>query len=160
VRPPIVLVAFESWNKVTDNALKFALSISPDVIGVHFLHLTAPDTPEEQRALREQWHKDIELAAEQAGLAAPRLIVLRAQYRAIQHPMLKVIGEIKGKFPGRQIAVLIPELSKKRWYQHLLHTHRAMRLRSRLIALGQPDLTVINVPWSLAAESSPLADRL
>ncbi len=146
---PIVIVAFETWNRLSDNALKFALSISPDVVGVHLMQLSGPDTAEEQRLLREQWRKDVELPAQKAGLLPPRLVVLQAQYRTIQLPILRVINETRGQFPGRRIAVLIPEVVKRRWYQHFLHTHRALRLRRQLIALGQPDLTVINVPWRL-----------
>ncbi len=146
---PIVIVAFETWNRLSDNALKFALSISPDVVGVHLMQLSGPDTAEEQRLLREQWRKDVELPAQKAGLLPPRLVVLQAQYRTIQLPILRVINETRGQFPGRRIAVLIPEVVKRHWYQHFLHTHRALRLRRQLIALGQPDLTVINVPWRL-----------
>ncbi|WP_312016238.1 APC family permease [Bradyrhizobium vignae] len=146
--PPIVVVAL-SWNKLSDNALKFALSISPNVVGVHLMQLSGPDATEEQRMLREQWKVDVEVPARRVGLAPPRLVVLHAQYRTIQLPILRAIDEIRSQFPGRPIAVLIPEVVKRRWYQHFLHTHRALRLRRQLIALGQPDLTVINVPWRL-----------
>ncbi|WFU75027.1 APC family permease [Bradyrhizobium sp. CB2312] len=147
--PPIVIVAFETWNKLSDNALQFALSISPNVVGVHLMQLSGPDTTEEQRMMREQWRADVEVPAQKVGLFPPRLIVLHAQYRTIQLPILKAIDEIRTQFPSRRVAVLIPELVKRRWYQHFLHTHRALRLRNQLIALGQADLTVINVPWRL-----------
>ncbi|WP_439369841.1 APC family permease [Bradyrhizobium sp. DASA03120] len=147
--PPIVVVAFEGWNKLSDNALKFALSISPQVVGVHLMQLSGPDTTEEQRMLREKWWADVEVPARKVGLAPPRLVLLHAQYRTIQFPILRAIDEIRSQFPGKPIAVLIPEVVKRRWYQHFLHTHRALRLRRQLIALGQPDLTVINVPWRL-----------
>ncbi|WP_245287171.1 APC family permease [Bradyrhizobium elkanii] len=157
--PPIVVVAFESWNRLSDNALKFALSISPEVVAVHLLQLSGPDAADEQRILRDQWRRDVEVPAEQAGLLPPRLVVLQAQYRAIQQPMLRVIDEIRDKFPGRRLAVLIPEVVKRRWYQHLLHTHRALRLRSRLIGLGQPDVTVINLPWRLDLDNESGKER-
>ena len=43
--------------------------------------------------------------------------------------------------------MLIPEIVKQRWYQHVLHTHRARHLRSQLMVKGGPELTVISVPW-------------
>jgi hypothetical protein len=49
----------------------------------------------------------------------------------------------------REIAVLIPELVKQRWYQRLLHANRARRLRSQLLRHGGTRLTIINVPWYL-----------
>jgi amino acid transporter len=155
LRPPIVIVAFENWNKLSDNALKFALSISPDVIAVHLTQLAGPDSPEEQRTLRQQWRLDVETPAKQAGLLPPRLVFMLAQYRTIYQPMMRLIGDVKSEFPGRRIALLIPEVVKRHWYQHLLHTHRAMRLRSQLMALGDPELTVINVPWRLHEKAPP-----
>jgi amino acid transporter len=43
-QPPIVLVALEGWTKVGDKAIAFALSLSPDVIGVHLSQLEGPDS--------------------------------------------------------------------------------------------------------------------
>ena len=51
---------------------------------------------------------------------------------------------------GRHIAVLIPEIVKRRWYQRLMHTHQAHHLRARLLAHGDEKLTVISVPWTLS----------
>jgi amino acid transporter len=147
--PPIVVVAFEAWNKLSDNALTLAMSISPDVIGVHLAQLAGPDSEEELRALRKQWELDVEAPAQEAGATAPRLMVLQAQYRAIHEPILKLLGELEAKAPGRRIAVLIPELVKRRWWQIFLHTRRARKLRERLMLHGGAHLTVINVPWRL-----------
>ncbi len=50
---------------------------------------------------------------------------------------------------GRLIAVLIPEIVKKYWWQYLLHSHRAHRLRACLLRYGGSQVVVINVPWYL-----------
>jgi hypothetical protein len=76
-------------------------------------------------------------------------MVLPAQYRAIHEPVLKLVEELQAKFGGRHIAVLIPELVKQRWYQTIMHTQRARRLRAQLLRHGGPGLTVIIVPWYL-----------
>jgi hypothetical protein len=73
------------------------------------------------------------------------------RYRAIHEPMLSMARKLENEFPDREIAVLIPELVKQRWYQRLLHTHRAQRLRSQLLKHGGTRLTIINVPWYLDA---------
>jgi hypothetical protein len=67
-------------------------------------------------------------------------------------PLLKLVGEIESQAKGKRIAVLIPELVKQRWYQHLLHTTRASRLRSQLLRHGGPALLVIDVPWYLESQ--------
>ncbi len=56
------------------------------------------------------WDRDVEGPAKRAGLAAPRLVVLPSPYRFVITPMLDYILELERSNPGRQIAVLIPEL--------------------------------------------------
>jgi amino acid transporter len=152
---PIVLVVTEGWNKLTDKAITFALGISPDVIGVHLMQLGGPDEEARNRDVQEQWRKDVEAPARRARIDPPRLVILRAQYRALHEPVLKLAQELQEKSGGRPIAVLVPEVVKQRWYQHLLHAHRARRLRRQLLRHGGPSLTVVSVPWHL--EEVPLS---
>lgn len=149
LQPPIVLVATEAWNKLSDRALTFALSLSPDVIGLHLTDLAGPESDDMHAAMRTQWRQHVEDPAQAAGLKPPRLMVLQASYRSLHEPVLKLARELEDKFPGRSVTVLIPELVKRHWYQYPLHTHRARRLRSSLLSHGRGNLTVINVPWSL-----------
>jgi amino acid transporter len=153
--PPIVLVSIENWNKLTAKAITLALSLSRDVIGLHLTQLQGPDCEEDQRAMRAQWDKNVAEPARRAALIPPRLMALHAQHRAMHEPVLKLAQELEAKFPGRRIAVLIPELVKQRWYQHILHAHRARRLRSQLLTYGGARLTVISVPWYLDDVASP-----
>lgn len=148
-RPPIVIVATESWNKLTDKALRFALSLSPDVYAVHLVQLTGPEAEEHDRNLREQWQRDVEHPAEQAGLHAPKLVILQAEYRNMHEPMLALVRKLGKDSKGRRLAVLLPEIARQHWYQHLLHTLRPSRLRTQLLKAGEPSLVIIDVPWSL-----------
>lgn len=147
--PPIVLVAVEDWNRLTDKALNLALSLSPDVIAIHLTHLSGPEADEHDRTLRAHWHTKVEGPVAAAGLAPPRLVIMPAQYRAIHEPVLKLVHELRARFEGRRVAVLIPEVVKQRWYQHILHTHHARHLRIQLLQHGGMHLTVVNVPWHL-----------
>ena len=147
--PPIVLVMIDGWNKLTDKALALALTLSPDVVGVHVTQLRGPESEDGDSALQARWHDYVVEPARAAGLPAPGLVVVQARYRAIHEPVLKVAQTFGQKFSTRTIAVLIPEIVKQRWYQHLLHTHRAHRLRSQLLKHGGSQLTIINVPWYL-----------
>jgi hypothetical protein len=153
--PPIVLVSIENWNQLAARAIALALSLSPDVIGIHLTQLQGPDCEEDQRAMRAQWQNNVAAPARKAGLTAPRLMALNAQYRAMHEPVLRLAQELKAKFPGRRVAVLIPELVKQRWYQRILHTHRARHLRTQLLTYGGAGLTVITVPWYLDDVTSP-----
>jgi hypothetical protein len=149
VESPVILIAVEDWNKLTDRALEFALGVSSDIIAIHLTQLSGPDGEEHSRRLRLQWERDIEAPARQAGFTPPRLMFLQAQQRAIHEPVLKLIQELESKFGSRRVAVLIPEIIKAKWYQHILHTHRARGLRRQLLRHGPDRLTVINVPWHL-----------
>ena len=146
--PPVVIVATAGRSRLSDEALRFALDLSPDVVAVHLTSLEGEDSTTKTATLRESWRTDIETPAQQAGLRPPRLVVLPATYRRVEQPLLALIDELRPKMPGRRIAVLIPERIQRHWYQHLLHTHRARRLRTRLLARGDPDLVVISVPWN------------
>jgi amino acid transporter len=146
-RPPIVLVVMESWNKLAYKALNMALSLSPDVIAVHLLHLSGPDEEDHHRELHAQWEVCVEQPVRAAGLTPPRLLVLPASHRAIQEPILKLAHKLESEIGERRIAVLIPEMIKLRWYQYLLHVDRGRQLRARLLKSGDPRLMVIDVPW-------------
>jgi amino acid transporter len=148
VKPPLVLVAIEAWSRPARRALNFALRLSPDVAGVHLTALDGPDAPENQ-SLCEQWRRDVEQPAKAAGLKPPELILLPAPYRNIRGPLLKFIRETEKRHPNRIIAVLIPELVKRSWWEHLLHAHRAWRLRTALLRYGGSRTVVIDFPWYL-----------
>jgi hypothetical protein len=74
---------------------------------------------------------------------------LEAQYRRLDVPLLGLVEEMQAENPGRVIAVVLPELLKDRWWQHLLHTHRARRVRAMLLKSGLQNLVVMNIPWQL-----------
>jgi amino acid transporter len=149
-KPPFVLVMTKEWNRLTDRALSFAMEISPDVIAVHLAALEGPDVTEQERKLREQWAKDVEDAAVAAGAAhPPRLAFLSAPYRRIHAPLLKLISDLQSKNPDRTIAVLIPELVKRHWWEYLLSNQRARQLRNAVLEYGGPRVVVVAVPWHL-----------
>ena len=149
LKPPVILVAVERWNRITDKALAFALAMTPDVIALHLTKLAGPDAADGERSLREDWARDVEEPALAAGLPVPRLMMLPAGYRAIHEPVLRLVAELEDKMPDRRVTVLIPELVKQRWYQHLLHPRRARHLRRKLLDHGGTRLTVMDVPWHL-----------
>jgi hypothetical protein len=149
---PVVLVTIEEWNQLAERSMALALSLSKDVIGLHLAKLAGPEADEHQRRLSTRWESHVVEPARRAGLNPPPLVVLEAQYRAIHVPILRLARELEEKYPNRAIAVLVPELVKQRWYQRLLHTHRAQRLRSMLLEHGGSRLTIINVPWYLHEE--------
>jgi hypothetical protein len=100
--------------------------------------LEGQDVTEQERKLREQWAEDVEDAAVAAGAAhLPRLASLSAPYRRIRAPLLKLISDLQNKNPDRTIAVLIPELVKRHWWEYLLSNQRARQLRNAVLEYGR-----------------------
>ncbi|MBE7220617.1 MAG: hypothetical protein INR64_19275 [Caulobacteraceae bacterium] len=83
----------------------------------------------------------------------PRLMLLKASYRRIHAPMLKLIERITAEQPDRTVAVLVPVIAKPHWWQALLHTRHAARLSQALLRYGGDKVVVINVPLHVEAAS-------
>jgi amino acid transporter len=148
-RPPVIVVITQSWNRLTDKALRFALTLSQDITAVHFTQLAGPSGDEEEKRLRAQWSAEVEAPAREAKLPPPRLVILPAQYRTMDQPLVRLIRQLEARAEGRTIAVLVPEIERRRWYEYLLHTWRPFRLRAHLQDAGIASLIIIQVPWRL-----------
>lgn len=143
--PPLVVVPIQMWGRVAKKALRFALKISPEIRAVHV------DCGEETITLREEWSRFVEEPTKQAGVPTPDLVVLTSPYRAILTPLVDYILEVERNNPNRQVAVLIPELVERHWYDYLLHNKRAQVLKALLLVRGNQRIVVISVPWYLTS---------
>jgi hypothetical protein len=141
--PPLVVVAIDRWSRMSHKALRFAMSISPDVRALHV------EYGEESDALADRWEELVREPARRASLAEPPLVVLQSRYRFVIRPILDYILDLERSEPQRQIAVLTPELVERRWYSNLLHNHRSAVLKALLLFQGEDRITVINIPWYL-----------
>lgn len=146
-QPPTVLVALEGRNRMTDRALQVAMTLSPDVIAVHLLRLAGPETEDDSRAFQASWNSDVVVPLESRGLKPPRLLLLPAPYREMHEPLLDFIARLDADTPGRAVAVLVPEMVRRHWWERALHNQRASRLRRMLIEKGGPRVNVMIVPW-------------
>lgn len=145
--PPTVLVAIEDRSRMTDQALSFAMTLSPDVIAIHLLHLGGPEDDENAREIRRKWDAEVAEPLATRGLTPPRLVLLPAPRRQIHRPLLEFMDKLDADTPGRSVAVLIPELVLTNWWERLLHSRRSERLRRALLKHGGPRLNVIICPW-------------
>ncbi len=142
---PVVVVPLKTWDAASHKALRFAMKLSPEVYAVHVQTQEAQETP----ALADRWAELVEEPARRAGRPAPRLTELNSPYRALFGPLLGFIGGLEHRYPGRQIAVVIPELVERRALHYVLHNQRATTLKMRLYFRGDRRVVVINVPWYL-----------
>jgi hypothetical protein len=145
--PPVIVVPTEGWNKLTEKSLDLAVRLSPDVRAVHLTELNGDGNNVDQ--LRQQWDEQVVKPVQSAGLTPPRLEIIHSPYRKFLDPLLAHVEKVKQEFPQRQIAVIVPEVVKRHWWQYLLHQYRAERLRSALLKSGDRRTVLINVPWYL-----------
>ena len=117
------MITIDRWTRIANKALRFAMTISPDVQALHVEFDQQSDT------LASRWHDLVEDPAQRAGLAAPRLVVIKSPYRFVIRPILDYVLDLEKRNPSRQIAVLTPELVERRWHLNLLHNHRATALK-------------------------------
>ncbi len=147
--PPLIVIPLGRWDRVSQNALTYALRLSPDIVALHCTELSGPDADEVAARVRTDWQRDVEAPAHDAGLAPPRLVVEPSPYRSVLAPLLRLITALRADRPDRSIAVVIPLLIEARWWEVLLHTHHERRLRTALLRHGGADIAVIGVPWQL-----------
>jgi hypothetical protein len=125
-------------------ALQFACSLSDDV---RVLHIT--DIAEEGEQRCREWQKELDEAAQQSGIAAPRVIAICSPYRKLTDPLMDYVTRAEYESPGRKIAVVIAEVVTAHWYERVMHNYRAMLLRWRLFLEGNRRVVIVDMPWQV-----------
>jgi amino acid transporter len=143
--PPVALLPIRGWSAITRKALRFALKVSTDV---HVLHVA--DDERMMAELEDTWEQRVREPAA-AGVRAPKLIVVYSPYRKIYSPLKQVVTDLQRAHPGRDLAVIVPEMVATRWYHYLLHNQTAAIIKAYLLFSGFRRVVVINVPWYLSA---------
>jgi amino acid transporter len=144
LEPPIALLPIRGWSAITRKALRMAMKISPDVYALHI-------AGDEHAVLdlEDTWSQRVRQPAMAAGVEAPRLIVIFSPFRQLYGPLMQAVTDLQKAHPGRDIAVIVPELVSTRWYHYLLHNQTAAVIKAYLLFSGLRRVIVVNVPWYL-----------
>jgi amino acid transporter len=146
LKPPMVIIPLDGWNRLSEKALRFALAISPDIIAVH-VDMDRPDT--HGKNICDDWDNKIAAPLQAAGMKVPQLVRLHSPYRYVLAPVMDFVLDKEKELAHRQIAVLVPELVVKHWWENFLHNQRANVLKLMLLLKGNQRIMVINIPWYL-----------
>ena len=144
LQPPLALLPVRGWSAITRKALRFALKVSPEVYALH-----VADDERAMVSLEDGWERNVRQPALEAGLIAPKLIVIYSPFRQLYSPLKQVVSDLQKTHAGRDIAVIVPELVGTRWYHYLLHNQTASLIKVYLLFSGFRRVVVINVPWYL-----------
>jgi hypothetical protein len=145
LKPPVVLLPIRGWSAITRKALRFALKISPEIYALH-----VADEESTMVELEDTWEQRVREPATAACLPAPKLIIIYSPYRKLYGPLKQVVSDLQRAHPGRDLAVIVPELVATHWYHYLLHNQTAALIKAYLLFSGFRRVVVINVPWYLS----------
>jgi hypothetical protein len=139
---PIVVIPMARWDKITEKAMRFGMLMSPVV---KVIHVDSDDAD----ALGLVWEQMVLVPVRESGHAEPELVTVTSNYRTILSPLMDYVLKLEDENPGRKIAVLLPELVVKHWWENLLHNQRVQLLKLLLLLKGNQRIVVVNIPWYL-----------
>jgi amino acid transporter len=143
LQEPIVVIPMARWDHITEKAMRFGLLLSKQIKVVH-IH-----TDDESGRLDEVWETHVAGPIRGTEFAEPELKVISSNYRFVIHPLMDYILELEHENPGRKIAVLLPELVVRHWWENALHNQRVQLLKLLLLLKGNQRIVVVNIPWYL-----------
>ncbi len=140
---PLVVIPMARWDKISEKAMRFGMLMSPVVKVVH----VASDN--EPHSISNVWNEMVLKPIQENGCAEPELVEVSSSYRTILGPLMDYILKLEDENPGRKVAVLLPELVVRHWWENLLHNQRVQLLKLALLLKGNQRIVVVNIPWYL-----------
>ncbi len=143
LQEPIVVIPMARWDRITEKAMRFGLLLSKEIKVVH-VH-----SDNEDGSLDEIWDEYVMAPIKRDGLQEPELVTIPSNYRFVINPLMDYILELEKKNPGRKVAVILPELVVRHWWENALHNQRVQLLKLLLLLRGNQRIVVVNIPWYL-----------
>jgi amino acid transporter len=132
---PLVVIPMAGWNRISEKALRFGLLLSHEIKVVH-VH-----SEDETHGIDMDWDEKILCPIRDAGKPEPELVTIS--------PLMDYILHLETQNPGRKVAVVLPELVVRHWWENLLHNQRVQLLKFLLLVRGNQRIVVVNIPWYL-----------
>jgi amino acid transporter len=140
---PLVVIPMAGWNRISEKALRFGLLLSKEIKVVH-VH-----SEDESHGIDQDWDEKILGPIRKGGIPEPELVTIPSRFRFIISPLMDYILHLETENPGRKVAVLLPELVVRHWWENLLHNQRVQLLKFLLLVRGNQRIVVVNIPWYL-----------
>jgi len=139
------VVMMDKLNKPQLKALDYALSSRhTEMEAVHI----AVD-PERAKEFEAEW--------KQLGIEVP-LRIIESPYREFAAPLIEYLTKHREANGSERISVYLPKYVVGHWWEHILHNHRANRIRKQLMYVRGVMVTL--VPWRLeSADNVNLFER-
>ena len=141
LQQPLVVIPMAKWDKITEKALRFGLLLSKEIKVVHVHSEDDPDS------LGECWEEMIIAPIKKEGMSPPELVKIPSTYRFVIGPLMDYILKLERDNPDRKVAVLLPELVVRHWWENALHGQRVQLLKLLLLMKTKQRVVVVNIPW-------------
>jgi hypothetical protein len=141
------IVLMDKLNKPQLKALDYALSSRHTHLEV--VHIAVD--PEGAKKFAKLWKKF------EKEIGVP-LRIIESPYREFSQPLVEYLQKHRDANDKERISVYMPKLVVGHWWEHILHNHRASRIRKQLMYVRGVMVTL--VPWRLeSAEYKDLFAR-
>ena len=141
------IVLMDKLNKPQLKALDYALSSRHTHLEV--VHIAVD--PEGAKKFAKLWKKF------EKEIGVP-LRIIESPYREFSSPLIEYLQKHREANGSERISVYMPKLVVGHWWEHILHNHRASRIRKQLMYVRGVMVTL--VPWRLeSAEYKDLFAR-
>ncbi|WP_378954801.1 APC family permease [Pelosinus sp. sgz500959] len=129
-----IIVPISSPTRVVLESLKFAKTLSADIIALHIAKDDESATKVQNKW--EEWNPGIDLE------------IVHSPYRLTIQPLLDYVDDLqKKKNQQDYITVVIPEFETKKWWHRLLHNQTGWILHAMLVL--KKNVSVITIPYHL-----------
>ncbi len=139
---PLVVIPIARWDKISEKAVRFGLLMSKEVKVVNVQN-------DQDEDFGDVWERMVMAPIREYGMPAPELVRVESSFRTILTPLMDYILQLEDANPGRKVAVLLPELVVRHWWENLLHNQRVQLLKLLLLLRGNQRIIVVNIPWYL-----------
>jgi len=146
LQEPLVVIPMARWDKITEKALRFGLLLSKEI---KVVHIHSDDAEASDEGLEAVWEELIMTPIRREKLQEPQLVTIPSSFRFVISPLMDYILKLEDENPGRKVAVLLPELVVRHWWENLLHNQRVQLLKLLLLLRGNQRIVVVNIPWYL-----------
>ena len=132
----VVVVLIARLNRPAGEALRFARSLSGEVIAVH-----VDANPARSDQLEAAWGRSV---------SSVPLTIIESPYRSLTAPLVHYLAELRRAERADVVTVVLPEYVPTNWWEHFLHGQSAQFLK--LALLFRPGFVVVSVPYHEESE--------
>ncbi len=140
---PLVVIPIARWDKISEKAVRFGLLMSKEVKVVNVRN------EDDDFNFADTWEEMVLGPVRAFGVPEPELVQVHSTFRLVLTPLMDYILQLEDDHPGRKVAVIVPELVVRHWWENLLHNQRVQILKLLLLLRGNQRIIVVNIPWYL-----------